>query len=139
MKTFRTLALVAGLSAGLLAQEKEVPKDSMRISIPGCSKGQAFTVIESPEHESRTTVEPGRRFRMAGPKAVLKEIKEREGQPVEITGLVRKGQIDQRGVSVGGNVRVSPGPPRESIGKAYFDQVVIDVEGWRPLSGKCPR
>jgi hypothetical protein len=140
MKTVVTALLVVGLTGGFAGQEKEVPKDSMRISIPGCARGAAFTVVESPEHESRTIVEPGRRFRLAGPKAVMKEIKEREGKVIEVTGLVRKGQIDQRGVAVGGRVRIGPGPDPGSVGKTpYFDQVVLDVEGWRPLSGECPR
>ena len=50
MRTFPTLALVVGLAAMASAQEKPVPKDSIRISIPGCPKGVMFTVTESPEH-----------------------------------------------------------------------------------------
>ena len=111
MKTYGTFLVIAVLGAGVLAQEKPVPKDSMRISIPGCVRGQMFTVTRSPEHESREIVEPGRRFRMVGPKALVNDIKRREGSMIEITGLVRKGQLDQRGVAIGGGVRVSPGPP----------------------------
>ena len=38
------MALAVGLVAGTAAQqEKPVPKDSMRISIPGCAKGVMFT------------------------------------------------------------------------------------------------
>ena len=145
MKPVAIVALVASLSAGTVAQEKPVPKDSIRISIPGCSKGQMFTVTASPEHESRSTVEPGRRFRLAGPKAILNEIKEREGSMIEVTGLVRKGQVDQRGVAIGDNVRVRPGGAPVagnpgSIGRdPNYDQVILDVEGWRQLVGECPR
>ena len=66
MRTLHTLALVVGLAAMAAAQEKPVPKDSIRISIPGCPKGVMFTVTESPEHESRSSVPPGRRFRLSG-------------------------------------------------------------------------
>ena len=141
MKAVCTVVLVAGLAAGVAGQqEKPVPKDSIRISVPGCSKGTAFVVMESPEHESRSSVPPGRRFRIAGKKEMLKEIKGAEGQMIEITGLIRKGQMDT-GVSVGG-VRISPGPMSNSgsVGaNPGYEQIILDVEGWRPLGGDCPK
>jgi len=136
------VVLVAGLAAHLSGQqEKPVPKDSVRISIPGCVKGVVFTVRESPEHESRSSVEPGRRFRLAGKKELIKEIREREGSMIEVTGLVLKGQVDQTGVAIGGNVRISPGPtPGSSVGSnPNYSQNVLDVEGWRQLAGDCPK
>jgi hypothetical protein len=147
MRALRAAAVAAGLAAGLVAgvagqqPEKPVPKDSMRISIPGCAKGTAFTVMESPEHESRSDVKPGRRFRMSGKKDVLKEIKQAEGQMIEITGLIRRGQLEP-GVAIGGNVRVSPGPMSGSgsVGSnPNYEQIILDVEGWRPLAANCPR
>jgi hypothetical protein len=139
MRTLHAFALVAGLAGVAAAQEKPVPKDSMRISIPGCSKGVVFTVTESPEHESRSSVAPGRRFRLSGPKNLLKEIKEREGGLIEVTGLIRKGQIDQSGVPLGGGVSIGPGPMGGSMGRdANYNQIVLDVEGYRSLVGDCP-
>ena len=141
MKALTIVALVAGLAGSAMAQqEKPVPKDSMRITIPGCSKGTAFTVMESPEHESRSSVPPGRRFRLAGPKALLNEIKSSEGTMVEITGLIRKGQLDQGGVAIGGGVRVGPAPsPLGGVGRdPNFNQIILDVEGWRALAAECP-
>lgn len=141
MRGIWTVALVVGLAGSAVAQqEKPVPKDSMRITIPGCSKGTAFTVMESPEHESRSSVPPGRRFRLAGPKALLNEIKSSEGTMIEITGLIRKGQLDQSGVPIGGGVRVGPSPsPLGSAGRdPNYNQIILDVEGWRALAGECP-
>jgi hypothetical protein len=139
MRTLHTLAVVVGLAAMAAAQEKPVPKDSLRISIPGCPKGVMFTVTESPEHESRSSVPPGRRFRLSGKKDLLKEIKEREGGLIEVTGLIRKGQVDQTGVALGGGVSISPGPTGGSMGRdPSYSQVILDVEGWRPLVGDCP-
>lgn len=117
-----------------------MPKDSMRISIPGCAKGVMFTVMESPEHESRSSVAPGRRFRLAGKKELLKEIREREGTMVEVTGLIKKGQEDQSGVAIGGGIRVGPGPaPGSTVGtNPNYSQTILDVEGWRALAGECP-
>jgi hypothetical protein len=139
MRTICTALLAGSLVAAVAAQEKPVPKDSMRISIPGCSKGTAFLVMESPEHETRSDVKPGRRFRLSGKKDVMKEIKQAEGQMIEVTGLIRRGQMEQ-GVAIGG-VRVSPGPtPGSNVGSnPNYDQIILDVEGWRPLAGDCPR
>ena len=139
MKTICIALLAGSVATVAAAQEKPVPKDSMRISIPGCAKGTAFLVMESPEHETRSDLKPGRRFRLSGKKDVMKEIKQAEGQMIEVTGLIRRGQLEQ-GVSIGG-VRVSPGPPPgSSVGSnPNYDQTILDVEGWRPLAGDCPR
>ncbi|MEZ5286461.1 MAG: hypothetical protein R2712_16965 [Vicinamibacterales bacterium] len=141
MKALTLAAIVVGFVAVAAGQEKPVPDDSLRIAIPGCSKGVVFTVTESPEHESRSSVAPGRRFRLAGPKKLLEEIKAWEGAVIEVTGLIKKGQIDERGISLGGGVRVGPGPtPGSAVGRnPNFSQIVLDVEGWRPLTGACPK
>src|SRR5688572_27217259 len=92
----RFLILFAMVSAGglLLAQERDTtPKDSTRISIPGCAKDRTFIVAERSEHEPvGADVAPGRRFRLSGQKKILEEIKKSEGM-VEVTGLVRTAQL----------------------------------------------
>ena len=142
MKALYTVVLAASLAPGVSGQqEKPVPKDSVRISIPGCTKGVMFTVTESPEHDSRSSLAPGRRFRLAGKKELLKEIQGREGTMIEVTGLILKGQVDPSGVALGDKVRVSPGPaPGSSVSSnPNYSQSILDVEGWRQLAGECPR
>lgn len=144
MKSLSTVVLAVALGPGLAAQqdqEKPVPKDSVRISIPGCSRGVMFTVMESPEHESRSSVAPGRRFRMAGKRELIQEIQGREGTMIEVTGIVLRSQIDQTGTAVGDRVRISPGPtPGSSVSNnPNFAQNILDVEGWRQLAGECPK
>ena len=95
--------------------------------------------MESPEHESRSSIPPGRRFRLAGPKALLNDIKNQEGGMIEVTGLIRKGQLDQSGVSLGGGVRPAGAlAPRRRGQQPNFNQIVLDVEGWRALAGTRP-
>ena len=137
------LAVIAG--SALQAQERKVPKDSSRISIPGCAKGRTFIVADAPEHEPvRSDVEPGRRFRLSGPKKVLNEIKVHEGSMVEVTGLVRTSQVaGPGGVSIaGGRIRIGGGLPQSAISDPrrdpLYNQVVIDVESWRQLPESCP-
>ncbi len=138
------LAVIA--SSVLHAQEKKVPKDSSRVSIPGCANGRTFIVAEAPEHEpTRSDVDAGRRFRLSGPKKMLGDIKARQSSMIEVTGLVRTAQLSsQGGVSVaGGRVRIGGGMPQNPIYSdprrdPLYNQVVIDVESWRQLPESCP-
>lgn len=138
MKALRALAVLLAFTGAAAAQEKPVPKDSQRITIHGCVSGVVFTTMPSPEHESRSSVAPGRRFRLAGKKEILKDIRDREGGMLEVTGLIRKGQLEPGGRGV----RIGPGPSPlgGTMGRdANFDQVILDVEGWRSLLTDCPR
>jgi len=135
------IAAVAIFSGGLAAQEsKPVPKDSMRVSIPGCTKGYIFTAGRRTEDvPGSVNVPEGMHFRMNGPKKLMAEIKAHEGSMIEVTGLTKKGQFKPGGVAIGGGVRIGPGPTGGSLGSGAVDsQVSIDVEGWRPVTGNCP-
>jgi hypothetical protein len=131
--------IVAACSRQIAAQEKKpVPKDSVRVAVPGCTKGYIFTA------GPRTTDEPGSfeipegmHLRMNAPKPMMAEIKAREGSMIEIVGLMKKGQYKE-GVSVGKGVRISPGSgPNGRIPGPGAGQFMIDVEGWRPVAGVC--
>ena len=139
------LFLTIGIS--LAAQEERpVPKDSARVSIPGCAKGSAFVVTASPEPDrSSTEIATGRRFRLTGKKAILDEIKKREGTMVEVTGIIRKSDLaGPGGISLGGGrVRIGGGPPVDTGGgparAPASGNAILDIEGWRPLAESCPR
>ena len=135
------------LAISLAAQEERpVPKDSVRVSIPGCSKGSAFGVTESPEGE-RTSVEikAGRRFRLTGKKDLLNEVKAREGYMIEVTGIVRKNDLQgPGGITLGGGrVRIGGGAPVSNGGSPTqappSANAILDVEGFRPLGEPCPK
>jgi hypothetical protein len=127
-------------------EERPVPKDSVRISIPGCSKGSAFVVTESPEGE-RTSVEikTGRRFRLTGKKQILDEIKTREGYMIEVTGIIRRNDLQgPGGITLGGGrVRIGGGAPVANGGSPtqapQSANAILDVEGFRPLGEPCPK
>src|SRR5262245_1963158 len=120
MRSFLFVVLVLSASYPLGAQERPVPKDSSRISIPGCAKGRTFIVAARGEAEPvRSDVQPGSRFRLSGSKKLLEEIKkqEKQGSMVEVTGLVRKSQLaGPGGVPIaGGRIRIGGGVPRDPI------------------------
>jgi hypothetical protein len=133
-----TVAL-AMLSAPLSAQEaKPVPKDSVRGSIPGCTKGYVFTAgPRLSDQVGRLDVPEGMHLRMNGPKKLIAEIKAHEGSMIQITGVTKRGQYEPGGVSIGGGVRIGPGAGG-GLGSPVANQISIDVEGWRPIEGNCP-
>ena len=130
-----------------VAQERDVPRDSERLSLRGCARGRTFIVSPRSEHEPvRSDVEPGRRFRLSGPKKILDDIKARELSMIEVTGLVRKSQVaGPGGVAIaGGRIRIGGGVPRDPIYSdprrdPMYNEVVMDVESFRPVPDEeCP-
>jgi hypothetical protein len=144
MKVIAALLTALALSVALAAQEtKPVPKDSVRVFVPGCSKGAMFTAGRRTEDQPGGSAVPeGTRLRMNGPKKLMSEIKAQEGTRIEITGLIKKGQYEQSGIRLGSGVRVSGGPTGGSTGglgpNPVVDQIMVDVEGWRKVLGDCP-
>jgi hypothetical protein len=139
------IAAIAVLSGSLAAQEQEkkpVPKDSVRVSIPGCTKGYIFTAGRRTVDEAGSADVPeGLHFRMNGPKKMLGEIKAHEGSMIEVTGLTKKGQFKPAGIGIGGGARITPGPDPSGggmLGNPTGGQLFLDVEGWRPIAGNCP-
>ena len=136
---------IAMFSASLGAQEKKpVPKDSVRVSIPGCTKGYVFTAgPRTPDEPGTTDIADGTHLRMNGPKKLMAEIKAHEGSKIEITGVMRKGESGPEGISLGGGLRIAPGPATPggtsvSSTPTGGGQIPIDVEGWRQIPGGCP-
>ena len=140
MKLTACFAVAAVLSGSLAAQEqKPVPKDSIRVFIPGCSKGFVFTAGPRTEDTpGGAAVAEGMHLRMSGPKKMMAEIKGQEGSRIEITGLMKKGQAGN-GIAVGRGVRITGGSPASGGGlpSAGGGQILIDVEGWRRVAGEC--
>jgi len=144
MRTAAVITVAVGVLSGLLvAQEnKPVPKDSVRVFVPGCTKGFIFTAGRRTQDEPGSLVIPeGMHLRMNGPKKMMAEIKAHEGSMIEITGLMKKGQYKPDGVGIGGGVRIAPGPASAGgslSGNPGVNQLLVDVEGWRPIVGACP-
>jgi hypothetical protein len=139
------MVLAGGLGAAHAAQEREVPRDSERLTLPGCARGRTFVTASTAAHEAaRSGVSDGRRFRMTGSRKLLDEIEARKGRMIELTGLVRKAHLgDPGGISVaGGRIRIGGRMPQAGVADPRYDpaysQAVIDVEAWRPLPDACP-
>jgi hypothetical protein len=143
---YRFLVVIPILGVALAAQEREVPNDSVRVSIPGCAKGSAFVVMDSPEGERTSQeIKTGRRFRLTGKKELLDQIKARERNMIEVTGIIRKNDLaGPGGITLGGGrVNIGGGAPvAGGVGPTRAPQsmnAIIDVEGFRPLGEECPK
>jgi hypothetical protein len=133
MRTTVAVAVTVIALTGLAgAQEtKPVPKGSVRVGVPGCTKGYIFTAGPRTEDEPGSVDIPeGMHIRMNGPKKLIAEIKAHEGSMIQLIGLMKTGQFVP-GVAIGGGLRMS--------GNAGVNQLFVDVEGWRPLVDRsCP-
>ena len=53
---------------------------------------------------------------------------------------MKKGEYGPEGISLGGGLRIAPGPTPGSGGRpptGSGSQIPIDVEGWRQIEGGC--
>lgn len=141
------LAVSATLAFAAHAQEqKPVPRDSVRVYIPGCAHDRIFTAYPATEDRPGGTAVPeGTHLRMNGPKALMTDIRAHEGTRIELTGVMKRGQLGPEGVNVGRGIRVRPGNGGPSaglgggMGSPVAGQILVDVEGWRAIPGDCPQ
>ena len=120
---------------------KPVPKNSVRVLVPGCTKGHILTAGPRSEAQPGTSeIVEGTHLRMNGPKKLIEEIRAHEGTFLLITGLMKAGQEKPAGVAVGGGFRVGPGSTNGSPSGSLASPGLpsIDVEGWRQGVGDCP-
>jgi len=144
--TLAVLALLLATPMSGQEQEPKVPKDSVRLSIPGCVEGRRFIVMqrERPEPVDPSAIQPGRRFRLNGKKQTLLEMQEQKATMIEVTGLIRRSEVDERGVRVaGGRVRIGGNQPQAPVSGGVgrdsgYNEVILDVESWRSLADRCP-
>ena len=139
------LVVVALLALGLTdAQERQetprVPKDSIELTVIGCLQGRILSTIESRSTDVETSPYVGQRtFRLNGKKYVTDEVKKRQHQLVEVTGLVKRSALDDKGIKAG-RVSISGGSPVAGMGglPTGVDQVpVMDVSAIRMRSTSC--
>ena len=139
------LFLAASMAAVAAAQETKVPDDSQLVSLNGCAKNGNFIVGERREDQPGSLeVEPGRRFRLEGPKKLMNDIKLHQRTAMQVTGLIRKIDVNgPQGVSVmGGRVRIGGARvPQDAISNPTrdpaYNQSVMDVRSWKALTGDC--
>ena len=145
MMTSLPLVLLAAAMAVQSPERKSVPADSVEVFSRGCLKGRVFTATAPPEDEgvSRGPDVLGRHFRVSGPRDLMDQVKKRNGQLVEIAGIVRKASLADEGIGMrvgGGRVVIgAPGTdPNRNPNIAPGGVPTLDLTALRPLSQSCP-
>jgi hypothetical protein len=144
MRIALVIAIALFAASGLDAQEKPLPKNEVRVQIPGCAYNRTFLSGSAPAGEPVGGIKEGRRFKMSASKELLAEIKKQTPSMIEITGRIRRADLDDvRGIPVGGGLRVGGGRPQApTSGTGHpdvgYSEVMIDVESFRLLPDRCP-
>lgn len=148
---FALAALVTGLAVASAApQEKpKVDANSAEVVVRGCANGRALVPMDLEGQVPTPSTLVGRAIRLNGPKAVIKDIEKQKGRLVEVTGLVRRSDMQPQGpsariggmrVTVGGTSPTSMDPTRADPARQAMTSVIyMDVSGFRVLENSCPK
>ena len=133
------LLLALSMPQDRVEKKPRVPEDSVELTVIGCLKGRVLKTIEQRQKDVESGVNVGERtFRLAGKKDVMKAVTEHDRHLVEIVGIVRRADLDDKGVTVGG-VTISGGPPVSGRRPDPASNVaVMDVESVRLRASSCP-
>lgn len=119
-------------------EKRRIPEDSVELTVIGCLKGRVLKTIE----RRQTDVESGpyvgeRTFRLAGKKDVMDAVKKYDRRLVEVVGIVRRADLDDKGITAGG-ITISGGPPVAGRPPGPGLNVpVMDVEAVRLRDNSC--
>lgn len=139
------LALACVLaSVPLLAQQEEkpkVPKDSVMAVMRGCLKGRVIRAEDVKQTDVSSGVEiRSHSFRVEGKKDVIEQVKEHNGDRVELTGLIKKSALIEPGIRFkGGRVIVGGGTSggTTALPSPAENVVVIDTLTVTAIGGTC--
>ena len=126
------LLLALSMPQDAVQEKRRIPEDSVELTVIGCLKGRLLRTID----QRQTDVESGpyvgeRTFRLAGKKDVMNTAKKYDRRLVEVVGIVRRADLDDKGITVGG-ITISGGPPVSGRPPAPGANVpVMDVEAVR--------
>jgi hypothetical protein len=137
----KPLLFVLLLAVPVQEQERPpVPKDSVEVTVIGCLTGRALKATETRQVDVQSGPDVrGRTFRVAGKKDVMALVKKHNKQLVEVTGLVKRSALDDRGVNVGNRVAINGGLPvaGRGIPSAADNVPVLDVTAVRMRASAC--
>lgn len=143
----KTLALALLLSAaayqggGQEGSRPRVPDDSLELVVSGCLKGRVLSVSDARQTDTQSgPIIRSKSFRLAGKGDVMKDVKKEDGHYVEVTGIVKRSALDEKGVRIGKRVRIGSGSPvsgTRTIPDPVADVPVMDITSLRHRSTSC--
>jgi hypothetical protein len=136
-------ALAILLSPAIAASNQEkpkIPKDSVELVVTGCYKDKFFRANDV---STEAKIEPPRQrvFRLSGKKTLIEAVKQREGRQVSVTGFVRKMDLQEPGLRLGGGRVVigapSSDPMRPPVAETRDRPILLEVVSFEELPGSC--
>lgn len=133
-----TLLLALWMPQERSQEKRRIPEDSVQLTVIGCLKGRVLrTLDERPRGVESGPYVGERTFRVAGKKDVMSTVKKYDRQLVEVIGIVRRADLDDKGITVGG-ISISGGPPVSGRPPSPGANIpVMDVETVRLRAGSC--
>jgi hypothetical protein len=127
---------------GQQEERPKVPKDSYLVTVTGCLKGRVLKAADVRQVD--TTSGPTIRnsaFRLTAKKDVMNQVKENDGQRVEVTGLIKKSALMEPGVKFkGGRVVIGGGTMASGTSSTpdpSENVLVLDASSLQALGGSC--
>ena len=134
------VALVLAAQQETPQEKPKVPKDSIELTVIGCLKGRVLKTVEQRQADVESNPYVGERtFRLQSKKPVTEELKKHQGHLVEVTGIVKRSALDDKGMKAG-PATLSGGPPvagTRSIPSPADNVDVMDVSSLRMRSSSC--
>jgi len=141
--TLAMLLAAAPIAAGQQQEEKpKVPKDSIMAVITGCIKGRVIRADDVRQTDTTSGVNITQNsFRIAGKKDVMAVVKEKDGERVEMTGIIKKSALIEPGIKFkGGRVVIGGGTSAGHTGSLPSpaeNVLVLDALSVQGLGGSC--
>ena len=130
---------MATLPLALAAQDTPKKEDpsKLQVEVTGCVRGS--TLVEtSLAAASVPDEQPSRRWRLRGPKAVMRQLKEHEGKVLKIVGTMKNPElmatagrrVGKTNIFIGGDASKTQRDPLPEL-------PTVDVEAFDPTGEKC--
>jgi len=118
-------------------EKPRVPEDSIELTVIGCLTGRALKTIDRRQTEVESSPYVGERtFRLAGKKDVMEDVKKHNGHLVEVVGIVRRADLDDKGVKIG-RATISGAPMDGRVPGPAANVAVMDAESVRLRASSC--
>jgi hypothetical protein len=142
MKTLVLALLVGAASYQEAGQERpKVPDDSVELVVSGCLKGRVLAVSDTRQTDTQSgPIVRAKSFRLAGKNDLMKLVKKEDNHFVEVTGIVKRSALDDRGIKIGKRVAIGGGSPvssPKSMPDPVADVAVMDITALRHRSTSC--
>ena len=132
--------LLAGLPASIVAQEKPSADDPKpRVEVTGCVKNSMLIETGLRGSGGGTNESSTRRWRLRGPKALMKQLKAARDQELTIVGTSNE---PKSGLLIGqtkiGDARIYIGTnPSKTYSEPVPDLPTIDIESFKSTGDRC--